>query len=154
MASYFRVSPLFWRDPDSKGWPDQQQKLALYLLTSPHRNTEGLYYLPTYYAAEDLGWTPQEVEDWLGRLVQAGFVVRDTKADVVLIPKAMKYQSPATRKQMIGALRVLEELPENDLMDAFWDCAREFAPKLFECHSKGIDVAFESPAEDEGEVAE
>ena len=55
MAFYSPVPHSFWAE--TEGWSDAQQKLALYLLTSPHRNMEGLYNLSIGYAAEDMGWS-------------------------------------------------------------------------------------------------
>lgn len=61
MASYYRVSPKFWIE-DAPLWDDDTTIIALYLLTGPHRNLEGLYRLPKRYVQEDLG-KPQRVVD-------------------------------------------------------------------------------------------
>ena len=147
MPKYFPVSPLIWRDRDFRKLDDHLQKAAFYILTAPHRNLEGLFYLPIEYAALDTGWTVEVADERLDELVEQRFILRDREADVVLIRNALKYQAPATRPQVLGAMKVLADLPENDLMDAFWDLCREFAPKLFESHTHGIAVAF--PPKDE-----
>ena len=52
---YYRVSPSIWHHRD---WSDDTKLLAFYLLTSPHRSTEGLFYLLTHYMLGDLRWGP------------------------------------------------------------------------------------------------
>ena len=43
---YHKVSPRFWADEKVLRWNDDAKMLALYLLTCPHRTTEGLFRLP------------------------------------------------------------------------------------------------------------
>lgn len=49
VARYYPVSPLFWSDKKVIKWDERTRYLSLYLLTSEHRNLEGLFRLPPIY---------------------------------------------------------------------------------------------------------
>jgi hypothetical protein len=60
MRDYARVSPQFWIGSTGKAIRKRGmecQMVALYLMTSPHSNMLGLYYLPVVYIANDTGMT-------------------------------------------------------------------------------------------------
>src|SRR5438128_2861858 len=117
MASeHYRVSPRYWSG-DRSAWSDREKLLGLYLLTCPHRTTEGLYYLPKGYIGTDLGWTPRQIDEALATLLAVGFVKYDEAAQVVLLPKALKRQRPTTVKQIAGAVRQLELVPDTGLFE-------------------------------------
>lgn len=118
---YFRVSPKLWHEP----WNNDERLLAFYLLTCDHRTTEGLFRLPQPYAAADLGWSLKRLQKVWNSLTEAGFI--SYQDDVVLITKALKWQSPANPNQMKGALRVLETVPETKLDSMFVSLAQRFA---------------------------
>lgn len=125
MAKFASVSPEFWTDTTVGGWSDSQKLLALYLLTCPHRNLQGLYRLSVRYAADDLGWSTQRTKRALEELVEDGFAEYDWKAKVVLLPKALRYYQPKTRPQLTGALQALAKVPDTPLKQRFTDLARE-----------------------------
>ena len=87
MAKYQRVSPRFWQDPKVRRWGDQQKLLAQYFLTCPHRTTEGLFWLPRGYIAQDLGWGIDTVFAVLGSLIEARFVAYDEASETVFLQK-------------------------------------------------------------------
>lgn len=118
-VQYFRISPKLWRKARARGWTDAQINLAIFLLTNTHRKLEGLYLLPKPYIASDLGWSMEKVEDNLAVLLGAGFAKYDEDAEVVLIPKALKFQSPSTEMQIRGAIAQLRGLPRTCLWDDF-----------------------------------
>lgn len=117
MADYFRVSPKFWRD--SKTWGERNQIAALYLLTCDHRTTEGLYVLPKGYVIADLGWPPAAVDKAFKFLEREQFMAYDEHAEVVFVRNALKYQAPATKNQIEGAIRRLLRVPPTSLWRGF-----------------------------------
>lgn len=125
---YYRVSPKFW--VDNTHWSDDARLLALYLLTSPHRNTEGFYRLPKPYAMGDLGWPPERFEEPFKQLLADGFIEYDDAAQVVLIVSAMKYQQCANDNVATAALKRLNELPETRLTSRFRQLAERFDERL------------------------
>lgn len=150
---YFRVSPRFWRD--ARGWGDVNQNMALYLLTNEHRTTEGLYYLPKGWISEDTERTPAAVDKALDFLREQRFAFYDDDARVVFVRNALKYQAPATEKQVIGALSRLAEVPATSLRRAFLEACERHCQRLAEAirvqlewdtqsHPNAISDAFES----------
>lgn len=125
--TYWRVSPNFWRHAAEHEWSDDVRQLAFYLLTCPHRKTEGLYWLPVGYMATDLAWVAERVTESLATLQAEGFAEYDHKTSVVFLPKAMKYQRPDNPNQWKAAIRSLKELPETCLFAAFFKAAEEYA---------------------------
>lgn len=143
MPRYYRVSPRFWTD---HAWSDDARLLALYLLTCPHRTTEGLYRLPLAYARDDLGWSPQplgkglpeRLRQALAELLASDFCSYDDTAQVVLIHKALKHQAPENHNQVTSALRMLEDLPPTPLTSTFKRLAERFCKRLAERLPEGF----------------
>lgn len=126
MANYFRVSTKMWNED----WPDDVMLLAFYLLTCKHRNTEGLFKLPLAYIQADMGWSLRKIKAAFKRLVDDDFVRHDPSTDVVLIVKALKYQSPQNPNQVIHALSALETVPVSILDTDFGLLAQRYAERL------------------------
>lgn len=148
MASYYPVSPMFWRDEMVRAWlaagHDRTVILALYLLTCRHRNLEGLYLLPWGWVETDLGWQADCVAEQTSRLLDEDFIQYDSGPEVVFVRNALKYQQPKSAPQLKGAINALREVPANSLLPALTDVAKEHAPELFKAirkafgtHSKG-----------------
>ena len=123
---FAQVSPQFWTDPVVAQWNDAQQKLALYLLTCPHRNLQGLYRLSIRYAAEDLGWSEQKTKRTLERLIEDGFAEYDDDAKVVFLPRTLAYYMPKSEAQVKGAVAALATVPATPLKRRFVEVAEQF----------------------------
>jgi hypothetical protein len=160
VANYFRVSPKFWLKARERGWSDAQTTLALYLLTCEHRKLEGLYRLPKAYIADDLTWSAEKVNETLAAVCESGFAQYDEQASIVLIPKALKHQSPSTENHLTGAINQLERLPRTCLWDAFRMACASHCPKLADrinmrwpsdgdatyAHARGVSSSSNSPS--------
>lgn len=131
MAHYYPISPLFWTDAEVRGWSDNTKLLALYLLTCDHRNLEGLYRLPLAYVEADLGWAPDDLTGYIDPLYKADFCRYDEAAQVILIPRALKYHQPRSTPQVTGAVRALKAVPDTTLWGDFVEIARDLAPELY-----------------------
>lgn len=127
---YFRISPRFWARAEQRGWGDDTKLLALYLLTGPHRTTEGLYRLPKRYAQADLEWSGEQFDEQLRELIQAGFCDYDEQAQVVLVKGALRYQACPNENVAKAAVRRLNELPQTRLMADLWALAEAHDPHL------------------------
>ena len=139
MASFYQLSPLFWTDPKVSAWSPVEKNLALYLLTCEHRNLEGLYRLPYAYISADLGLDRDEVTVALERLIRDDFCRYDVDAQVVFLPKALKYRQPTTKKHVDGAINDLRAVPDSYLYSDFQRAAAEFAPALSEAIGKPLE---------------
>lgn len=124
-ARHHRVYPGYWTN--NPHWSDDAKMLGLFLLTGPHRRTEGLYRLPVAYMAGDLAWTEKRTRQALGELVADGFVAYDERVGVVFIPKALKHQGLDNPNQITAALNALGELPRTDLLVALGEAAERFS---------------------------
>lgn len=131
MARYYPVSPLYWSDSKVVTWSPEATLLGLYLLTCEHRNLEGLYRMPYAYAQADLRWTEEQIVGAMADLIESGFVAYDYDAQVVFLPKALKYHTPKSDRQVQGAINALQEVPDTTLWDRFVKAAQNFAPALF-----------------------
>jgi hypothetical protein len=120
---YYRVGVSIWTQP----WDESTRLAALYLLTCPHRTTEGLFRLPIEYAATDLGWPARRFAKALGELVADGFIEHDPDAQVVLIVNALKWQAPQNPNQATAAVRVLRTLPATPLLTRLYQLAEQFS---------------------------
>jgi hypothetical protein len=134
---YYRVGPAIWLEH----WADDERLAAFYLLTSPHRSTEGLYRLPLSYAAEDMGWTVKRFSKALDRLISDGFVSYDASAQVVFIHQALKWQAPQNPNQIKAAVKALRQLPATPLLNRFATVCRTLAPTLHEALSEALPQA-------------
>lgn len=130
MARYQQVHVRFWRDPEVRSWSDAGKVLAQYLLTSAHRATEGLFYLPKAYVAADLEWGMDKVAATFDEI--GAFAVYDETVEVVWIVNALKYQPPTGSRQVGGAITRLQQLPETRLWGPFCESVRDLAPDLWE----------------------
>lgn len=127
---YHRVSSRFWADEKTMRWDDDTRLLALYLLTCPHRTTEGLFRLPKPYIAADLGWSMERLEKPFAKLLADGFIQYDETVSVMLLPNALKYNPPENTNQAIRAARAVAELPETPLLREFQRLAEQYSERL------------------------
>ncbi len=145
MAEYWRVKPDLWAHARRNKWDEDTRTLALYLLTCPHRTTEGLFWLPKPYMWADLAWDPARLDRSFDRLVTEDFIAYDDAAEVLLIVKAMKYQRPDNENQQKAAVKALLALPQNRLWPRFLSVTREhaepFADYLEQALPKGFGEA-------------
>ena len=139
MAKFHRFFTSFWKDPEIRRWPDHQKLLGSYLLTCPHRTSEGLFWLPHGYVAQDLGWSIERVSEGYSGLKAAGFCAYDDTSETVLLVKALKYEAPAGEKQVQGAINRLAEVPPTPLFSLLRDAAERYAPEF----CKALDEAVE-----------
>jgi hypothetical protein len=127
MAAYHGVHTMFWAE--TRAWADDERVCALFLLTCEHRRTEGLYRLPSVYAAHDMGWTVARFEGALALLQQRGWVIRED--DWVMLSNGLRWNAPKGEPQEKGAARVVENVPRDSrVYRAFYDQAGRYAEGL------------------------
>jgi hypothetical protein len=116
---YTRVESRFWQDEKMRAVSDDARYLMLYLLTSPHRNILGFYFLPAPYACFDLGWDEKRFLKGLQELLQTGRVKYDERAHVVLVMNYIKYNPFENPNQVKSALGKLDTIPQTPLFKDF-----------------------------------
>jgi hypothetical protein len=128
-STYFRVSPLYWRSAADHGWDDTTKLVGLYVLTAPHRITEGLFRLPVSYVVEDMEISRPRAEKALARLAGDGLIERD--GDMVLIVNALIWQPPKAGSNITHAVRKAKDF-RTPLLARLLELARDLSPGFAE----------------------
>ncbi len=127
---YYRIAPKIWRHAMLHRWTTETTLLAIYLLTSPHRNAAGLYVMPRSYMLADLGYPEDVLDNALDTLIAEDVVRYDTAAQVVLLVKGLAYDAPENPNQRKGAIKYLAEVPDTPLWADLLALADRYAPTL------------------------
>lgn len=131
---YYRIAPKLWRHAKINKWDTDTCTLALYLLTSPHRNIAGLYVLPSPYVLSDLPLTERSLRKAWDRLVSEDFIRYDEASETVLVVNALAYDTPENTNQRKGAIKSLREVPSSPL----WNDLIDQAEKHFQPFAKDV----------------
>jgi hypothetical protein len=157
-ATYHPVYPALW-DRTMRDLGGPATVVRLYVLTCPHRLSEGLYHLPVGYIQHDTGLEPQHVDQALRELTAARLVDYDPDAEVILDRTALKFaplrngvdrETGAVRvdKRIAGAVRKLEHVPPTPLLAELYRLAVEHSPALAEA----MAVEWPELADDQGQT--
>lgn len=121
-ASYRRVLPTFWTDPEVRRLPQEQKHVLLYFFTSPHSNMIGLYWMPLDYAALETGIAREKIEEWVDGPL-ARWVTYDSETEEILVHGAAKHQVGDELKEKDNRLKkvanLLEETHSDRLVNQF-----------------------------------
>lgn len=123
---YTRVESRFWQDEKMRAVSDDARHLMLYLLTSPHRNIIGLYFLPSPYACFDLGWSEERFKKGLHELLRVGCVKYDENTHVVIVQNYLKHNPLENPNQVKSAIEKLDEIPQTPLFNDFLAIIEKF----------------------------
>ncbi len=145
-SRYSKVFVKIWHSKDFRTLSGDAKLLFVYLLTSPHRNMGGFYYLPFPYLCFDIGLDENRVTKAFEELEDRGMAVYDKDAQVVLIRKWFHYNPIENENQAKGLNKQLAEIPKSRLFEAFVNCVKEHC-KYTETILKGFDIPFSNPSE-------
>jgi hypothetical protein len=106
-VNYNGVDEMFW--PETSGWSDDERVVALYLLTCAHRKTEGLFRLPSVYAAHDMGWAVDRFDAGVRALGDRGWVIHED--DWMLLVNGLRWNPPKSETQIKGARNAVTAAP-------------------------------------------
>ncbi|WP_409050551.1 replication protein [Salmonella enterica] len=128
MRDYAKVSPQFWMGKSGrelrKAGPEAQV-VALYLMTSPHANMLGLYYLPVLFMSHETGLPLEGALKGLKSAIEAGFCSYDEPSEMVWVHEMAAYQVgralKPTDNQCAGVRREYAALPDNPFLSAFYE---------------------------------
>ena len=128
MRRYAKISPQFWIGDTGRKLRDAGHDallVALYLLSNPHANMLGLYYIPESLIAHETGLTPEGASEALQRAIDAGFCAYDGSSEMVFVHEMARYQIAdqlvANDKQCAGIQREYNGLPNNPFLAAFYE---------------------------------
>lgn len=132
MREYGKVSPRFWIGETGKKIRQaghEAQVIALYLLTCPHANMIGLYYLSLSSICHETGSPLEGASKALRSLSEALFCSYDTETEMVWVHEMARFQIGSglslTDKRCAGVQREYDELPNNPFLSAFYDRYQE-----------------------------
>jgi hypothetical protein len=128
MRDYSKISPKFWIGPTGKAIKKkgiESVVVAVYLMTSPHANMLGFYYLPDMYIAHETGMGFEGASKGLRGCIEAGFCGYDAEAEVVWVYEMAAYQIAEQLKpddkRCIGIQNEYNDLPENKHLSGFYE---------------------------------
>ncbi|EOZ4488939.1 DNA-binding protein, partial [Salmonella enterica subsp. diarizonae] len=128
MRDYGKVSPQFWIGKTGKALRNagsEAQLVSLYLLTNPHANMIGLYYMPLMFIAHETGLGMEGASKGLASAIEAGFCHYDEQSEMVWVPEMSAHQigsnlSPKD-KRCPGVQNEYNAQPDNPFLSMFYD---------------------------------
>ncbi|WP_180035564.1 MULTISPECIES: hypothetical protein [unclassified Acinetobacter] len=127
MREYGKVSPHFWTGSTGKQLRQCPESLvvSMYLMTSPHANMLGLYYMPLLYVAHETGLGMEGASKGLQWACEAGFCSYDHASEMVWVHEMARFQIAdklkSTDKRSIGVQNEYNSLPSNPYLASFYD---------------------------------
>lgn len=127
MREYGKVSPHFWTGSTGKQLRQCPESLvvSMYLMTSPHANMLGLYYMPLLYVAHETGLGIEGASKGLEWACKAGFCSYDETSEMVWVHEMARFQIAdklkSTDKRSIGVQNEYNSLPSNPYLASFYD---------------------------------
>ena len=122
MRDYGRVYSRFWQSKSIRYLDQNSKLLALYLLTSPHANLIGCYYLPFEYALADTKYPSETLREGFQALEKSGFCEVDWDNEWIWVKNYVRwnpFENPNVKK---SAAKVVRQVPKslcffNDFID-------------------------------------
>ncbi|MCD6385734.1 hypothetical protein J7M23_08150 [Candidatus Sumerlaeota bacterium] len=118
---YQRINVSIWQNPRFKGLSPLGQRLYLYLLSCPHGNLLGLFYLPPGYMCTDLSISPEELEKSLKELEEKTFIKYDPENEIIWVIDFLEHNSFDNPNQVKSAEKLIAELPPTSLLRDFYE---------------------------------
>lgn len=143
MAEYSKVYKKIWKNKKFKDLKDEQKFLFLYLLSCPHANILGFYYLPKKYISSDLSWSPSKIAQHL-KILSKGLIKYDEENKVILILSWLEHNPLVSDNHVKKAQAELSEVPDTPLHQEFVKIIKEMPEGL---HKKIINNAVQTASE-------
>ncbi|MEW5968654.1 MAG: hypothetical protein AB1706_02120 [Pseudomonadota bacterium] len=127
MRDYGKVSPHFWTGSTGKTLRQCPDSIvvAMYLMTCPHANMLGLYYMPLLYVAHETGLGLEGAKKGLQWACDAGFCSYDEGTEMVWVHEMARFQVAdslkATDNRCKGIQKDYDSLPSNPYLASFYD---------------------------------
>lgn len=128
MRHYGKVSPQFWIGRTGKSLRTagaEAQLVSLYLLTNPHANMIGLYYMPLMFIAHETGLGIEGASKGLASAIEAGFCHYDEQSEMVWVPEMAAHQIGSNLtpkdKRCPGVQNEYNAQPDNPFLSMFYD---------------------------------
>ncbi|HAV2815971.1 MULTISPECIES: hypothetical protein [Acinetobacter calcoaceticus/baumannii complex] len=127
MRDYGKVSPHFWTGSTGKKLRECPDSIvvAMYLMTCPHANMLGLYYMPLLYVAHETGLGLEGAKKGLEWACEAGFCSYDEVSEMVWVHEMARFQVAESLKptdnRCKGIQKDYDSLPANPFLSSFYE---------------------------------
>ncbi|WP_228300284.1 hypothetical protein [Acinetobacter junii] len=127
MRDYAKVSPHFWTGTTGKKLRSSPEAVivAMYLMTCPHANMLGLYYMPLLYVAHETGLGLEGASKGLRSACEAGFCSYDEASETVWVHEMARFQVADSLKPADNRCKSVQKdydsLPSNPFLASFFD---------------------------------
>ncbi len=127
MREYAAIYSTFWTGSTGKkirAFGMETQLLALYLLSNPHANMFGLYYLPLMLISHETAVPEKKINGALDNLISAGFCDYDRGSEFVFVFEMASFQIGEIQAQdnrLKAVKRAWDASPSNPFRRAFWE---------------------------------
>jgi len=118
MAEYTQVKADLWQDPEFEDLAAGARLLWLNLLTTPTRNTAGLYHMSIGRMAFETGLDKETVKDSLAALAKLEWILWDEQASLVWVRNFVKRQ-PCGPMLIPKLLKDLDGIGSHPFVEAF-----------------------------------
>lgn len=132
MRDYGKVTPRFWIGRTGKAIKAEGIEavlVAMYLMTSPHADMLGVYYLPAIYISHDTGLTLEGALKGLNGCIKANFCDYDEALELVWVHKMAVFQVAQELKPTDNRVKSVSDaflsLPECQHLQGFYDLYKE-----------------------------
>lgn len=130
MRKFSTIVPTIWTSPTGREWRRlgrDHQVLGLYLITNPHANLYGLYYLPMVIIAEETGITRAPALKVLQSFADQEFAYYDERSEWIWVANMaarqlhLSHQPNPSEPRIVGLRRWYSECPSNPFLGPFYD---------------------------------
>lgn len=111
MREYGQIQTAIWRHHDFISLSTEGKLLVTYLLTGPHSNGIGCFYLPMGYLSADLNMVSDTLSNTLSEVIAKGFLRVCETTQYVQIPKFLKWNPIASSKVCKNRLKDVVTIP-------------------------------------------
>lgn len=112
---YQKIHSQIWHDEKILRLSQDAKLLFLYILTSPHSNSIGIYVLPKMYICADLKWDLKQLGKPFRELLAEQLIEYDETVSVVVIFNHIKHNSLENPNQIKAAEKMLLALPKSHI---------------------------------------
>jgi len=117
--SYYRkIKTLFWQDSKvSEEMNINERYFFLYILTNPHTNLSGLYEITKKQMADETGFSKDELNELINKLVSLKLIKYDSKCNEILIINWSRYNWSTSDKLLKGVGNELLYVKSSELFN-------------------------------------
>lgn len=120
MRQFGMIASSIWRSKRFRQLTTDLARLSyIYLHTTTHGNSVGAFMMPPEMAAIEMRRDPDDVRAAFAELTACQLIRHDPEEELVQIRNFFRFNSPGSRKQLAGPVKIVREaLPQSPVRDA------------------------------------